>query len=78
MFGVTNQLSPSQIGWYFQDSKGSLLSIIRGEVAFHRSGFSSKQLFIKATFHQSGFSPKQLFIEAVFNQNSNRGGFSGT
>jgi hypothetical protein len=36
-----------------------------GEVAFHRSGFSSKQLFIKAAFHQSGYSPKRQFTKAA-------------
>jgi hypothetical protein len=41
-------------------------------VAFHRSGFSSKRVFIEAAFHQSGFSSKRLFIEAAFH----RSGFS--
>ncbi len=41
-----------------------------GEVAFHRSSFSLKRLFIKAALHWSGFSSKWLFIEVAFHWSS--------
>jgi hypothetical protein len=39
-----------------------------GGAAFHRSGFSSKRLFIEAAFNRSSFSSKRLFIEAAFHE----------
>jgi hypothetical protein len=37
-----------------------------GGTAFHQSGISLKQHFIKVAFHQSGISLKQHSIEAAF------------